>query len=63
MSISSLASLCLVELLNNAELCLLVAGYHHLRNAFAFGYDKGLVGKVDKQHTQFATVVGIDSSW
>ena len=63
MSISSLASLCLVEFLNNAELCLLVAGYHHLRNAFAFGYDKGLVGKVNKQHTQFATVVGIDSSW
>ena len=62
MSISTFTTFCLVEFLNNAELTLLVAGDDHLCDALTLGDDERLVREVYEQHSNLATIIGVNGA-
>ena len=62
MSVSAGSAFSVVKLFYLHKLALLVSGYNHLGYTLACLYGEVLVGEVYKQHTKFATVVGVDCS-
>lgn len=62
MSVSAGSAFGVVKLFYLHKLALLVSGYNHLGYTLACLDGEVFVGEVYKQHTKFATVVGVDCS-
>lgn len=62
MSKTSFAALGLIETLNQFPLSLLVTGYDHLSNTLTVVNHKILLGKIDEDNTNLATVVSVDGT-
>ena len=63
MSVTAIATFGIVEDCHGVPLCLFVRSNHQLGDAFAISDLEGDVAEIDEQHTNFATVVGIDGAW
>ena len=63
MAVTTFTTFCLVEFLDNNEVTLLMAGYHHLGDALTVVDDEILLRQVDKHHANLSTIVCIDGSW
>ena len=62
MSESSGTTFCLGQIFNNDKLRLFTRGDDHLGDAVAMADNERLCGKVDENHHDFASVIGIDGA-
>lgn len=61
-AVSSLSTLCLVELLDKSQLNFLISRYYHLSYALAIVDSEVLAAKIDKHDTYLAPIVGVDGA-
>lgn len=63
MSVASLATFCLIKLLNFHEISLFMPCNDHLGYALAIAHHKVLLRQIDQHDTYLTAIVGIDGSW